>query len=156
MNDNNEHMKNADVKLVDIYDWDPHSDAQAALYSMLAMRPEHANISHKVMPTWTEHCEYTIKRPYREWCLITRDLDGIPEILGQITYTKEREVGIQILKKFQKQGIATKALALLQEKVGETIMLANIAPYNRASLSFFKKNGFELVQHTYICRRSAS
>jgi L-amino acid N-acyltransferase YncA len=45
--------------------------------------------------------------------------------------------------------IGTTALNILIKKNRRKRYLANINPKNKKSISFFKKNGFELIQHTF-------
>jgi len=52
-------------------------------------------------------------------------------------------------ERFQREGIATKALELIINKNPRSKYLANVNPKNLRSAKFFKKNNFKLIQHTY-------
>ena len=40
------------------------------LYNLLKERDSKANISHKTMPTYTEHLRFIKSRPYRKWYVV--------------------------------------------------------------------------------------
>jgi RimJ/RimL family protein N-acetyltransferase len=117
-----------------------------ALYELLKERKASSNISHKEMPTFEQHCSYVESRPHKEWYLIYAD----GQVAGQVYVTEKNEIGIQIFSAFHRRGYATEAVRNLikNHKKGEQL-LANINPKNKASIAFFKKLGFKIVQHTY-------
>lgn len=69
--------------------------------------------------------------------------------IGSIYLTKMNEIGIFIKKDFQKSGIGQTTLDLLMKKNPRKRFLANVNPKNKKSISFFKRNGFKLIQYTY-------
>lgn len=139
-----------EVTLVDVYSMQ-FDEAAGVLYSMLAQRAKAANISHKKMPSFLQHCEFVRRRPYRAWWLVS---DGQPPWVGQAYLTQRYEIGIQILDEHQRRGYATSALRLAMS--GYTgPFYANINPHNRKSIAFFRKHGFEIIQSTYKLDASA-
>ncbi len=114
-------------------------------YRLLMEREPHQNISHKVMPTWEKHCAYMRSRPHLHWYAFTSPggLDA-----GCVYLSKQREIGIGVLKAHRGQGLGKAAvLELMRLHPGK--FLANIAPANEPSAKLFKSLGFNLIQHTY-------
>lgn len=132
-------------------------DRYGILYRLLIERPEYANISHKEIPTFNAHKDFVDNYPYLVWYFIKVE-EGI---VGSIYLTKPskpsvvgNEIGIAILKKYQRKGYARAAINKLIKthtiNINEQrIFHANIAPNNEGSIALFKELGFELVQHTY-------
>lgn len=120
-------------------------EAPAFLYELLAQRDPSENISHRSMPTFPQHVAFMSCRPYRAWYLI--ELDDSTYI-GSVYLTKNREIGIWILKEHQRQGYARMAIDLLKlHHPGR--FLANIAPGNDASRAMFETIGFKHIQNTF-------
>jgi len=115
------------------------------LYDLLKERDPRANISHKKMPTFSEHKKFVSSNPYAKWYIIEKN----GEKAGSIYLTKTDEIGIFIEKSFHRQGIGKIALNLLIEKNPRDRYLANVNPQNKKSLEFFKNNSFNLIQHTF-------
>lgn len=115
------------------------------LYELLKNRDPKANISHKVMPTYQEHIKFVKSKPYKVLYIIYfRNTKA-----GSIYLSKQNEIGIFLLKKYQGKNIGQKILRLLMQKNPQKRYLANVNPKNFKSISFFKKNKFKLIQHTY-------
>ncbi len=115
------------------------------LYDLLKERDPKANISHKKMPSFTQHEKFVNSKPYSKWYVIIKSKEDI----GSIYLTKDNEIGIFIKKKIQNKGIGFNALTLMIKKNPRSRYLANVNPKNKKSSMFFKKNGFRLIQHTY-------
>ena len=115
------------------------------LYQHLKERNPSANISHKKMPTYAEHVRFVMSRPYSKWYIIIHKNKKI----GTIYLTKQNEIGIFIKNKVQGKLIGQRVLKLLMEKNPRKRYLANVSPKNKKSISFFKKNGFKLIQYTF-------
>lgn len=114
------------------------------LYALLQQRPPIANISHRVMPSFEEHCKFVRSYPYREWySIIVNDDDWA----GSIYITRNNEIGIGILDKFQRKGIAKHVISKILNQHGD--YLANINPNNKASIKLFESLGFTHIQNTY-------
>ena len=115
------------------------------LYNLLKARDKRANISHKKMPSFSQHEKFILSKPYFKWYIIQ---DSEKDV-GSVYLTKDSEIGIFLKKKLQGKGIGFNALKLLIEKNPRTRYLANVNPENKMSIKFFKNNGFKLIQHTY-------
>ena len=115
------------------------------LYQHLKERNPAANISHKKMPTYAEHVKFVMSRPYSKWYIIIHKNKKV----GTIYLTKQNEIGIFIKNKMQDKLIGQKTLEILMEKNPRKRYLANVSPKNKKSISFFKKNGFKLIQYTF-------
>jgi len=115
------------------------------LYQLLKERNPIANISHKKMPSYSQHVKFVTSKPYSIWCIIYYNEQEV----GSIYLSKQNEIGIFVKKEFQKMGFGTKALQLFMKKYPKKQFLANINPKNKNSIKFFKENNFKLIQHTY-------
>ena len=115
------------------------------LFNLLKQRDSKSNISHKKMPTYYEHVKFVKSKPYSKWYIIQKSKIKI----GSIYLSKNNEIGIFMNERFQREGIATKALELIINKNPRSKYLANVNPKNLRSAKFFKKNNFKLIQHTY-------
>lgn len=115
------------------------------LYDLLLERDLIANISHKKMPTYDEHVKFVKSKPYAKWYIVYHNNDKI----GSAYLTRQNEIGIFLKKEAHGKGIGSAVLETIMEKNGPGRYLANISPRNKKSIKFFKKHGFELIQHTY-------
>ncbi len=131
---------NSEIKLTLV----SKSDAQF-LYGLLKERESNVNISHKKMPTYAQHIKFIESKPYSKWYIIRLGNQKI----GSAYLSKQNEIGIFIIKNMHTQKLGTTALNMLIKKNRRKRYLANINPKNKKSISFFKKNGFELIQHTF-------
>lgn len=132
-------MKYEKIQLKDI----SSEDDIRFLFRLLLERPKHINISHKSMPTYTQHKDFVNSNPYDVWFIIHK----YNKRVGTVYKTKLGEVGIFVKKEFQRQGIGSDAVKELFEFGDRTI--ANISPTNFESISFFKRLGFKHIQNTY-------
>lgn len=114
------------------------------LYRFLQERPPEANISHKKMPSWDEHCAFVMSKPYQAWYLIYVGSG----IVGSIYLTRNREVGIHVTATERGKGYGGEAVAALR-RLHPGPLLANVAPTNHASILFFKRMGAKHIQNTY-------
>ena len=115
------------------------------LFDLLKERDSRANISHKKMPTYTEHIKFIKSKPYSKWYIIFKSKQKI----GSIYLSKNDEIGIFVSKKFQGKNIGNYTLSELIKKNQRKRFLANVNPKNKKSISFFKNNGFKLIQYTF-------
>ncbi len=115
------------------------------LHNLLKERDPKANISHKKMPTYSEHLKFIKSKPYSKWYIIESSKTKV----GSIYLSKNDEIGIFLKKTYQNKGIANKAVELLMQKNPREKYLANINPKNLSSIKFFKKNNFKLIQYTF-------
>jgi len=115
------------------------------LFEMLKERKLEVNISHHFMPTWKEHCEFIQSQPYQKWYIVENH--GIP--VGNCYLTYDLEIGVFVLKKYSKQGIASKMIDYIMTNSPGYNYLANINPKNESSIKLFEKMGFKHIQNTY-------
>ena len=115
------------------------------LYGLLKERESDVNISHKKMPTYAQHIKFIESKPYSKWYIIRLGNQKI----GSAYLSKQNEIGIFITKNMHAKKLGTTTLNILIKKNRRKRYLANINPKNKKSISFFKKNGFELIQHTF-------
>ena len=115
------------------------------LYELLKNKDPNSNISHKKMPTYAQHIKFIESRPYSKWYVIILNNQKI----GSAYLSKQNEIGIFITKNKQRKKLGTSVLDMIIKKNHRKRYLANVNPKNKKSISFFKKNGFELIQHTF-------
>ena len=115
------------------------------LYNQLKERDPMINISHKKMPTYAEHSQFVLSKPYSKWYIIIHKNKKI----GNTYLTKTNEIGIFILKSTKINGIGRIVLEEIMKMNPRSRYLANVSPKNNKSSNFFKKNGFKLIQYTY-------
>jgi len=145
------------ITLLDVYQngkGDPIPGATEVLYELLAERPKEANISHSTMPTYAQHELFVRSKPYRAWFLVLNDYG---QKVGCVSLTRNNEIGIAILKKYQRQGHALEAISAVTklpplpavpgQRNGHYV--ANVAPANEASHQLFTKAGGRPIQVTY-------
>ena len=115
------------------------------LYGLLKQREGRVNISHRSIPTLTEHRDYIKNHSYQSWDIILVDNNKV----GNIYLTQRDEIGIFLDKKFHGSGYGSQALKQFMKKNGKKRYLANISPTNYKSIQFFGKHGFIHIQNTY-------
>lgn len=137
------------VALVSLYDQQEPERTfyYRALYNLLAEREPHESISHKVMPTWEEHCSFVERKDYKDWFLI---LNNKHEFVGSIYITKLNELGVAIFKDHRRQNYASAAIYNIIEFYPNETFFANINPENQKSIELFKGFGFTQIQNTYV------
>ena len=115
------------------------------LFDLLKERDPRVNISHRKMPTYSQHTKFIKSKPYSKWYIILKSKQKI----GSIYLSKNDEIGIFVSKKFQGKNIGNYALSELIKKNPRKRFLANVNPKNKKSISFFKNNNFKLIQYTF-------
>ena len=115
------------------------------LYELLKQREGRVNISHRSIPTSTEHRDYIENHSYQSWNIIWVENNRV----GNIYLTQRDEIGIFLDKKFHGRGYGSQALKQFMKKNGKKRYLANINPTNYKSIQFFGKHGFVHIQNTY-------
>ena len=137
------------MKLISVYQT---KDAEKVLYRLLKEREKKSNISHRLMPSYSKHCQFVRSKPYKVWYLLCLAAEIY---VGGIYLSKNSEIGLFIFKEYQKKGFGREALHLLMRRhKGVRRFLANVSPGNTPSISFFKHNGFKHIQNTYEFERS--
>jgi hypothetical protein len=115
------------------------------LFDSLKERNSNVSISHKKMPSYEQHVKFVKSKPYSKWYVILKGKEKI----GSIYLSKNDEIGISILEDYKKKNIEKYVLKLLMKKNPRKRFLANVSPNNKKLISFFKDNGFKLIQYTY-------
>ena len=115
------------------------------LYDLLKKRDPNQNISHKHMPTLTEHEKFVLSNPYTNWYIIKKNNEKI----GSIYLSKRDEIGISILDNFEFDDIARISFKLLMELNPRKRYLANVSPKNKISQKFLESNGFTGLEYVY-------
>lgn len=123
------------MKLLDLYTLP--DDRWEVPLALLREREPHENISHRTMPTWEQHCAYIRGRPHLAWYLIEDDGHDA----GCVYLSRQREIGVGVLKAYRGQGLAKAAVRELM-RLHPGRFLANINPHNAASIEMFLRLGF--------------
>ena len=115
------------------------------LYKLLKERDPKNNISHKKIPTFSQHVKFIKSKPYSKWYVIYVD----KEKCGTVYLSELNEIAFQLKKEFCYKKIESCILKLIMKKSPHSRYLANVSPNNKKKIDFFKKNGFKLIQYTY-------
>lgn len=134
----------------------PLKDAEF-LFDLLKERDSRVNISHKKMPAYASHVKFIESKPYKKWYIVYfvefLSRSKLPRYnktkVASIYLSKNNEIGIFVLKKFQGMDVGKFALSELIKRNPKKRYLANVSPKNKKSSKFFKNNGFKLIQYTY-------
>lgn len=130
------------MTLVDVYE---SPKLWSIPYLLLEEREPHQNISHRAMPTYAEHCAFMLSQPYLAWYLIQ---DRRRNNTGCVYLSKQREIGVGVLKEYRGQGLGKEAIAELM-RLHPGKFYANVAPGNHTSHLLFESIGFTPLQVTY-------
>ena len=122
----------------------PTAEVCMFLYELLKQRPPEANISHRNMPSYDDHCRFVHNYPYSAWYMLTHNA----ELIGSVYLTTSDEIGVALIPSAQGKGYAKEAIEVLMAKHPRKRYLANVAPGNEASHKLFGKMG-KVIQHTY-------
>ena len=115
------------------------------LYDLLQKRNKNASISHKKMPTYSQHLKFISSKPYSHWYIILQNHEKI----GSIYLTDINEIGLSIIKEKQGQKIEKSALKILMKKHQKKRFLVNVSTKNKKLELFLKNYGFKKIQQTY-------
>ena len=119
------------------------------LYELLKNKDPNANISHKKMPSYDEHVEFVISKPYTNWYIIEYDKKNV----GSIYLSKQDEIGISINNDYEYDQIVKPALKLLMKLNQRKRYLANTSPKDVRSQEFLLKNGFTGLEYVYEMKK---
>lgn len=123
--------------------------AYGILYDLLAERTPEQSISHKKMPTHSEHIAFVDSKPYKAWYLVVEESEGY---VGAVYLSRQNEIGVGIFKHHQGKGYGEAAVRELMRRCplpeGERY-LANVNPDNEVSQAMFEKLGAKVIQYTY-------
>ena len=115
------------------------------LYDLLKNKDPNANISHKKMPSYDEHVEFVMSKPYTNWYIIEYDKKNV----GTIYLSKQDEIGISVSNDYEYDQIVKPALKLLMKLNQRKRYLANTSPKDVRSQEFLLKNGFIGLEYVY-------
>ena len=115
------------------------------LYDLLKNKDSNANISHKKMPSYDEHVEFVMSKPYTNWYIIEYDKKNF----GAIYLSKHDEIGISVNNDYEYDQIAKPALKLLMKLNQRKRYLANTSPKDVRSQEFLLKNGFTGLEYVF-------
>ena len=115
------------------------------LFDLLKKRDPISNISHKKMPSYSQHIKFIKSKPYSKWYIILKENEKI----GSIYLSKRDEIGISILDNFEFDDIARISFKLLMELNPRKRYLANVSPKNKISQKFLESNGFTGLEYVY-------
>ena len=71
------------------------------LFDLLKERDPRVNISHRKMPTYSQHAKFIKSKSYSKWNIILKSKQKI----GSIYLSKNDEIGIFLSKKFQGKNV---------------------------------------------------
>jgi RimJ/RimL family protein N-acetyltransferase len=124
------------------------------LRKLLAERSPEINISHRKMPTLTQHQKFVRSRPYKGWYLVSVSSATGSVVLGSIYLSKLNEIGVFIFKKYQGANYENEAVRCLMRKYKKVDrFLANVSSRNKRGIRFFRALKFRHIQNTYEFRR---
>ena len=115
------------------------------LYELLKNKDPSTNISHKKMPSYDEHIEFVMSKPYTNWYIIECDKKNV----GSIYLSKQDEIGISIDNDYEYDKIVRPALKLLVKLNPRKRYLVNVSPDDIRSQEFLLKNGFTGLEYVY-------
>ena len=115
------------------------------LYDLLKNKDPNANISHKKMPSYDEHVEFVMSKPYTNWYIIECDKKNV----GTIYLSKQDEIGISINNDYEYDQIVKPTLKLLMKLNQRKRYLANTNPKDVRAQEFLLKNGFTSLEYVY-------
>ena len=119
------------------------------LYELLKNKDPSTNISHKKMPSYDEHVEFVMSKPYTNWYIIECDKKNV----GTIYLSKQDEIGISIKRDYKYEQIAKPALKLLIKLNPRKRYRVNVSPKNIRLQEFFLKNGFNSLEYVYEMKK---
>ena len=115
------------------------------LYELIKNKNPNSNISHKKMPSYDEHVEFVMSKPYTNWYIIECDKKNV----GSIYLSKQDEIGISINNDYEYDQIVKTALKLLMKLNPRKRYLAKVSPNDVRSQEFLLKNGFTGLENIY-------
>ena len=117
------------------------------LYDLLSERKQFENISHKKLPSYTNHVKFIKSKPYSKWLFIEYG----DKIIGSVYLSKNNEIAIWIKKSIKdyKMGVHNKVLQEIATKFSRKKYFTNLNARNKKLINFYKKNGFKLIYFTF-------
>ena len=119
------------------------------LYELLKNKNLNSNISHKKMPSYDEHIEFVMSKPYTNWYIIECDKKNV----GSIYLSKRDEIGISTNNDYEYDQIAKTVLKLLMKLNPRKRYLVNVNPKDVRAQEFLLKNGFSGLEYVYEMKK---
>jgi RimJ/RimL family protein N-acetyltransferase len=121
------------------------------LYDMLKERGDNISISHRAIPSYKEHVAFWASNPYARADIIRYGFGVNSERAGYCYISKQNEIAIHLLPKFQRLGIGPHVMGLLISLAcgGSKDVFANINPHNKVARKMLIGLGFKHIQETY-------
>ena len=119
------------------------------LHELLKNKDPSTNISHKKMPSYDEHVEFVMSKPYTNWYIIECDKKNV----GSTYLSKLDEIGISINEGYEFDQIAKTALKLLIKLNPRKRYRVNVSPNDIRLQEFFLKNGFNGFEYVYEMKK---
>ena len=101
------------------------------------------------MPTYDEHVEFVMSKPYTNWYIIEYSKKNV----GTIYLSKQDEIGISINNDYEYDQIVKPALKLLMKLNQRNRYLANTSSKDVRSQEFLLKNGFTSLEYVYEMKK---
>lgn len=130
------------MHLTNIYE---RPDRYLLLYDLLREREDVVSISHKGMPCYGDHKRFVDSGPYRAWFFMVQGAT----VVGACYLSQQDEIGVAVFKSHRGNDYGRTAVSMIMNKYGKRRYLANINPWNGASIAMFAKLGFRHCQNTY-------
>ena len=115
------------------------------LHDLLKARDSLVNISHKKVPSYSEHVNFILSNPYTIWYII--EYEG--KKIGSVYLSKQDEIGISLVDNLLYNKIGKSVIKLLIKNNPRKRYLANVSPQNKKLQDFFVNNGFTGLEYTY-------
>ena len=121
------------------------------LYDVLKKRGDNISISHRAIPSYKEHVEFWESNPYTRADIIRYGFGANSERAGYCYISKQNEIAIHLLPRFQRLGIGPHVMSLLISLAGGWCkdVFANINPRNKVARKMLIGLGFKHIQETY-------
>ena len=115
------------------------------LHDLLKARDSLVNISHKKVPSYSEHVNFILSNPYTIWYII--EYEG--KKIGSVYLSKHDEIGISLVDNSLYDKIGKSIIKLLIKNNPRKHYLAKVSPRNKKLQNFFVNNGFTGLEYTY-------
>ena len=86
------------------------------LFKLLQDRKPNVSISHKKMPTYSQHVEFIESKPYEKWYIVLLDEKNI----GSTYLSKNDEIGISLIEEMQGKGMGPDEIIDIFKKTPRT------------------------------------
>tara|TARA_B100000963_G_C22562522_1_gene642097 strand:- start:956 stop:1420 length:465 start_codon:yes stop_codon:yes gene_type:complete len=138
------------LRLIKVNDKRSHANT---LFTILKNRKKKENISHKKLPTLSEHIKFIKSKPYRYWFIVEKE----KKLLGTLYITRNNVISIKLLKKNKKIFIELltyvskniKPLGLIPTVRNPNFSI-NLSPENKYYANLLLNIGAKKIQETYL------